>query len=271
MGAVFGSQSASDCVVSISAVVGSEVISSPSGEARRVAYNVSGVPSFTVSAGDPSDDLGLNDGESADETDVFSALGMIGRPIDPEESSGPAGNKYAEAVCVKEQDTLVPVSYRDLRLKMGGNAPLEGQLAFVGYGGGFISQSAVDTSNLDDGTIQTIYCPYDFVGGVAQKAHTITLDPSSGNESISIVHADGMAIFLQSDGSIQIQTDGVPSGTGSTVQQSYLKLEPGKITMNADQLVLNGTVYVGDPNLGVVMTPGAASPPCPRLFLSPSV
>lgn len=263
MGTVYGSQTSSDYVFSISVVVGSEVISSPAGDARRVAYNLSGVPGFSVTAGDPSDQLGLNEGESADEADVFSGLGMLGRPIDPEESAGPSGNKYAEAVCIKEQDTLVPIAYRDLRIKMGGNAPSEGQLAFVGYGGGFVSQSAVDNSDLEKGTLQVIYCPYSYSGGVPTKAHTIIMDPTSGNEYISIIHAEGQAIFLGKDGEIQLQT-------GSSSNQSYMKLEDGKITITADEITLNGTVYVGNQATGVPLSAGVSSPPCPRLYVSPA-
>jgi len=261
MGTIYGSQTSSDYVFSISVVVGSEVITSPSGDARRVAYNLSGVPGFTVSAGDPYDDLGLNEGESADEADVFSALGVIGRPIDPQESAGPLGNKYAEAICIKEQDTLVPISYRDLRLKMGGNAPNEGQLAFVGYGGGFVSQSAVDTADLEKGTLQVIYCPYSYASGVPTKAHSIIMDPTSGNESISVIHAEGQSIFMQDDGSIQMQ---------SPDASAYIKIENGKITMTADEITMNGTVYVGNQATGVPLAAGVASPPSPRLYVSPA-
>jgi len=106
---------------------------------------------------------------------------------------------------------------------------------------------------------------------VAQKAHVITLDPTSGNESISVVHANGAAILLQDDllgGSVQLQSPDSPSGSGLKV--AVVTLKPGEINLQADQIVINGTVKIGDPNLGVPLLAGPASAPCPRLFLSPT-
>jgi len=159
-----------------------------------------------------------------------------------------------------------------VRARMFGDAPNEGTVALVGYGGGYHAISPVDNDDLTKGAIQVIYCPYDFnASGVAQKAHVITLDPTSGNESISVVHANGAAILLQDDllgGSVQLQSPDSPSGSGLKV--AVVTLKPGEINMQADQIVLNGTVKIGDPNLGVPLLAGPASAPCPRLFLSPT-
>lgn len=190
------------------------------------------------------------------EADVYGALGILARPLPPTDADG-----AAEVVCIRTADGLVPIATKDMRLRMPGNAPNEGTVALVGYGGGFHSLSPVD-GELGKGTIHVIYCPYDFdENGIAQKAHSITLDPSSGNENISLIHADGHAIFLQNDGSVQMQS---PNG------QSFIKIEDGKITLQSDQVVFNGTVYIGSPLIGVPMAAGPASPPCPRLFVAPT-
>jgi hypothetical protein len=144
---------------------------------------------------------------------------------------------------------------------MGGDGPGEGTIAFVGYGGGFHSMSPAD-GDPDNGTIHVVYCPYDFnASGVAQKAHSIVLDPSSGNESISIVHAEGQSIIMTDDGTVQMRS---PDG------QSYLQVKDGEVAIGAGKITLNGTVFVGNPLTGVPLLQGLLSPPCPRLFVSPA-
>jgi hypothetical protein len=257
-----GSQVPADWVVEFAKVVGSGLASIPGGESKPVQYSVAGVPELDLSGDTPQVTVDDDTGEVDTDRDVYSALGVTGRPLPPGDA------EFAEVVCVRMADGLVPIAVRDIRLRMGGNAPGEGTVALVGYAGGYHSITPVDNTDLDKGSIHVIYCPFDFSGGVAQKAHVITLDPTSGNESISLVHADGQAIFLQSDDSIQLQSNGVPAGT--TTKQSSIKIEPGKITLQADQIVNNGSVYVGDPLLGVPLLAGVLSAPCPRFFVAPT-
>lgn len=250
-----GSQVVSDYVIQFGKV-GSSSVDDAEG---AVLFNVAGIAQFDATGDEPTIGLGDDVGETDESSEVYGVLGVVARPLPPDESSGTS--KHAEVVCLRTSDGLVPVSARDLRLRMGGNAPNEGVVALIGYGGGFHSLTPVNDG--DDGTIHTVYCPYDFSGGVAQKAHSITLDPTSGNESITVVHADGQSILLQNDGSIQLQS---PDG------QAYLKLENKKLFVQADQIVLNGSVCIGDANLSLPfpLAPGPSSPPCPRLFLAPT-
>lgn len=247
-------QAPADYIIQFSHVVTSSV--DPTTNALQ--YSVPGIGEIDVANGgtinnDPDIGEGTNDAE------VFGSAPVLCRPLPPEKIQGQVF--HLEVACVRQTDGLIPIATRDLRLKMPGAAPNEGTVALVGYGGGFLSHSAVDGGS--SGTITVMYCPYDFDSdGNAQKAHSITLDPTNGNENISVVHAQGQAFLLQDDGSLTMQSvDG----------QSYIKVENGQITLQATQVVFNGSVFIGDPTLALPfpLLPGAASPPCPRLFLSP--
>lgn len=245
-----GSQVPADFVAQFGRVVSSSLASEPdTGANTAVLFSVEGAG--VVGAV----------GETDQEAEVFGALGVVGRPLEPETVAGRSA--HAEVLCLRTADGLVPISARDLRLRMQGDGPAAGTLAFVGYGGGFHSLSPVG-GDPTLGTIHVIYCPYNFdSAGVAQKAHTIVLDPTSGNESVSIVHARGQSILLQDDGTARMQSvDG----------QSYVQVKDKEVAISADQLVLNGTVVVGNPVTPVPLPllAGPASPPCPRLFLSSS-
>ncbi|MCP4674340.1 MAG: hypothetical protein GY854_02245 [Deltaproteobacteria bacterium] len=232
-----------DYVLRFATVEGSSMQQAPdTGDNVAVLFNVAGV--------DGLEDDGIGE---ANDAEVYGALGVVARPLPP------VDGKNAEVVCMCTADGLVPIAAKDMRLKMPGAAPHAGTVALVGYGGGFHSMDPVEGG--EGGTIHVIYCPYDFDSdGNAQKAHSVVLDPTSGNENISLIHADGHAVFIQNDGSIQMQS---PDGSSS------VKIEDGKITLQSDQVVLNGTVFVGSPLTGVPLMPGPASPPCPRLFVSP--
>lgn len=245
-------QSPADFVIQFSHVVTSSVDTTT----NALQYSVPGIGDMDAADGGTID----NDpdiGEGTNDAEVFGAAPVLVRPLPPETIRGQVF--HLEVACVRGVDGLTPIATRDLRLKMPGSAPNEGTVAFVGYGGGFLSHSAVDAG--ESGTITLIYCPYDFDSdGLAQKAHSITLDPTSGNESISLVHANGQAILMQDDGSITMQSvDG----------QTYIKVVDGELTIQSDQVIFNGSVFIGSPLVGVPLLPGVASPPCPRLFLSP--
>lgn len=241
-----GSQTPVDYVVQFGVVKGSSLLEeADTGDKTGVVYSVEGMG-----------EVGER-GETDSAAEVFSSFGIVGRPLPPSTSGG--RTKQHEVICLKTADGLVPISARDLRLKMGGDGPGEGTVAFVGYGGGFHSMSPVG-GDPDNGTIHVIYCPYDFdSSGVAQKAHAVVLDPTSGNESVSVIHSGGQCLLLQDDGTIRMQS---PDG------QSYVQVEDGKVSISADQVVLNGTVYIGNPTSAVALLGGSASQPCARLWLN---
>jgi hypothetical protein len=247
-----GSQTPADYVVQFGAVRSSSLLQEPDTD-RNVAVLVS-----VEGAGVPGER-----GEVDDDAELFGSLGIVSRPLDPSTVAG--RSLHAEVVCLRTADGLVPISARDLRLRMGGDGPGAGTIALVGYAGGFHSISPVDNDDMDKGAIQVVYCPYDYSGGVPTKALSIILDPTEsaggtdGRPCISIIHGEGQAILLQNDGSIRMQS---PDG------QSYVQVKNGKVSISADQIVLNGTIYVGNPTTAVALLPGATSQPCARLWIN---
>lgn len=254
-----------DGIIEFAKVIASEV----TGPNSAVLYNLTGAPGFRLDAdGNPvdSDDSDAA-GEQAISQTGYQSLGIIGRPLPPE------GELFAEAVSARTGDGLEPMAWRDLRINKALNptgantAPAEGQLLFAGYGGGFISHrpTAVDTGS-KPGTVTTLYVPYDFDGaGVPQKAHTIALDPTPGNSSIQLIHGDGVFLNLTED-----VGNGEPGITWSAGDESFGAISGSEITMQAPKIMLKGNVYVGGKaEAGLPLLAGAASPPCPSLFVSP--
>lgn len=262
-----GSQTGADWILQFAKVVSSSLFEPPGGgNTKPVQFSIEGV-------GDPSGLDGF-EGEipteestgEQDDADIFGVLGVTARPLPP--STAATVNEHAEVICIRMTDGLVPIASRDVRLKMFGAAPNEGTVALVGYGGGYHSIAPVDNGDLTKGAIQTIYCPYDFdSSGVAQKAHSITFDPTGGNEAITVVHATAGSFLMYDDG-IKPPWQRMQSPDG----QTFIMVEDGKLTLQSDQLILNGgMVVVGNPIGPIVpLIAGIASPPCPRLFLNPS-
>ena len=256
-----GSQVPSDFVVEFSKVISSAIATDPdTGEALGVTYAVTGVAGLDLSGDEPEILLDDDAGEGDDAADIFGALGVVARPLPPEVQQG--RSKHAEVVCLRTADGLIPIAARDNRLVMGGNAPHEGTVALLGYGGGFHSIEPVD-GDPANGSLHTIYCPYDFDSeGVAQKAHVITLDPTSGNESITLVHAEGMALFMLKDSKNTILMK-------NKAGDATLRLDDDGITMTATKIVCSGGVIVGEPLTAVPLLAGVASPASTKFFVSP--
>jgi hypothetical protein len=162
-------------------------------------------------------------------------------------------------------DQVVPFAYRDPRIlywvnKSGSDTPREGQIMLAGYGGAFLSFETLDGTN-GPSNIAVIYVPYDRdADGVPQKAHVITLDPTAGNESIGIVHAEGFALLMSPT---ELTMRGGDSNT-------FLSMKPGTIQANATNISLTGNVIVGKgTGVAVPLLPGAASPGSTALWLYP--
>lgn len=243
-----------DFIAAFGRVVGSAI----SSETKAILTKVTGIGPL-----DPDVEDGTQ-GELADDAETFGALGVVSRPLPPSK----IGNRdvHAEVLCMRTSDGLVPISWRDLRLDKAFPAgQKEGSTALVGYGGGFFTLDlTAAASGSQKASIGVAYIPYQFDGnGVAQKAHSIILDPTAGNECINLVHGDGHAILMLPNGVTRIQS---PNG------QSFLQIDNSGITLQTPQIVLNGgAVVVGNPIGPIVpLAPGPASPPCPRLFLNPA-
>jgi len=238
----------------------------PNGSWLTVAVNITGSsisgPHNAILVGGTSAIVSVSDedaSENVQDQEAYGGPGLVFRPRAPEQVETPDGTQEigAEAMCARIGDSMVPLAWRDLRFNRVFPSPGEGTVALVGYGGAFL---AMDDTDSREGNRTTFYCPYSFSGGVAGKAHAIIMDPVE--ESITIVHGDGQTVLMQNDGTIRLQS---PDG------QTYIQLSNGAVFISADQLVLNGTVVVGDPTGPIVpMTPGASSPPCPRLWVNPA-
>lgn len=257
--------SALDEVIEFVKVLASEVLQPNSAVTMNVAGSVGG---FTVDgSGNPTGaDLTDVSSDSANQQPAWQSLGVLGRPLPPD-----ASQFFLEALAVRRNDGLEPFAYRDLRINRavnptGGSAPAAGQTIFAGYGGGFLShqQTAANVGS-QKGTITTLYLPYAFNGsGVPTKAHAIILDPTTGASSIQLIHGDGIFFQLTED------TGAGPGIVASINGATFLRMSAGALTVQAAKIMLKGNVYVGaEAEAGLPLLAGAASPPCPSLFVSP--
>lgn len=164
----------------------------------QITGSVVSGPHNAVLVGGDSSLSGLGEdqalGETSQDSEAYGAFGIVFRPRPPETVEGETLG--TEAIGLRLPDGIVPVAWRDLRMHRAFPAPKPGTVALVGPGGGFLSFDDTEAKT----TRQTLYCPYAFSGGVATKAHSITLDPDE--ETITVVHADGAAVILSSDGAI---------------------------------------------------------------------
>lgn len=215
---------------------------------HAVLINLVGIPAF--------DDETESDekGETAT-SPSFSAPGIIWRP------RVQSGEDAAEAAAVRVGDGMTGVAWRDLRLNAVFPNPKEGDVALVGYGGGFHSFSDTAANSGDQkATIQTIYVPYEFSGGTPSKAMAVILDPTAGTESMTLVHGDGASIILKKDKEILFVIDG----------STFASFKPDALTLQATKIMLKGNVYLGaKAEVGVPLLAGSASPPGPSVFISP--
>lgn len=244
-----------DLTIRFATVINSS-LSQRTGAVQLSIVGIAGLD-YDTGTSDPAD---TSSAESNNAAEQFSAPGIIGRPL-PARTIGGV-EQHMDVIAIATSDGLVPIAYRDLRLKMGGNGPGEGVMAFVGYGGGFHSLTPVAKAGdpAGGGTIQTFYCPFAYdSNGVAQKAHTVILDPTDGNESVMVVHSDGMALTMF-QGAIVMK-----NATGDAT----LRLDEDGMTVTAKQIVLSGSVVLGNPNTAVPLLAGAASPPSTVVAVSP--
>lgn len=251
-----GIHNQSDELFTFTKVMGSSLKSDTAGTMSSILYSVSGDASVEFSEDGPVVVLDDDKAEADDSAEFFSGLGLLARPLPPEVKNG---QKYhAEALCIRHGDRLVPFGYRDTRIKMNGAAPNAGTIALAGYGGGFLSLEPVISNNEVQSTRSVLYLPYSFVAGSPQKAHAIIMDTASGNESVSVIHGDGMAITMFEGKIVAKNKAGTASwqlsDTGTTI---------------TGQTNLAGPVVIGNPSTAVPLLAGPASPPSSTLFLSP--
>jgi len=224
-------------------------------QTSAVRVSTSGIGSFDFSAGEQT--LEDTDGELGDDQEMFSALGFISRPRDPEKLQG---KEYrAEAIAARTADGLVPLSWRDLRFERYiPNGLPKGSVRMVGYGGAFCSLDVRDGASPTE-NIFTCYVPYQFSGTTPSKAHSVIVS-SNPDDGISLTHGDGYQVALTSDGILMRTSDG----------QTFFNMKEGEINLQSAKILLKGNVYAGSQaEVGIPLLAGPASPPCPSLFVSP--
>lgn len=237
-----------DAVAAFVKVVGSALVG------REPTFNVRAIGGFGGFDGDDSDSAG----EQSTGQVGYSALGIIGRPLPPE------GALFAEAAALRIDGGLSPIGWRDQRLHRAVQVD-EGQLAFAGYGGAVLSHAMTDDPvGARRANIATWYVPFDFdSSGVPQKAHTIAIDPTPGNSSISLVHASGLFLTLTED------AGGGPGITWAVDSSTFGRMKAGEVVIQAAKIMLKGNVYLGAAaEAGAPLLAGPISPPCPSLFVS---
>jgi hypothetical protein len=174
--------------------------------------------------------------ENAEES-LYGQIGVVSRPKPPVEAknaTATAPKGWAEVVCIRTEDGLLPVAGRDLRLNRW--VPLaEGEVCVVGYGGGFISlRDASDKL----GTQVILYAPALNSGsGQPSAAHMITMDPATANQSITILHAGGQAVMLTKNGEVIVK---------NAAGDAYVQVDAAGVTVNGNTKI-NGGVVMGDP------------------------
>lgn len=204
-------------------------------------------------------------GEVSPQSEIYGALGFVGRPRNKETIKGV--EYYCEALCMRTADGLVPISWRDLRLNsFFPNGVPEGRIGMVGYGGGFHTIDLTESNNGDQKTsIHFIYAPYSFSNGTPSKAMAICLDTTPGSENISMSIGGGTSGYQMT----MNEVDGVQVRTPNS--NTMFNIREEEINLSAAKIMLKGNVYIGSDTVsGVPLLAGAASPPCPNLFVSPA-
>lgn len=241
-----------DQVLSFAKVLASSVAA----ETKATLYNLTGIGGFEADAeGDES-------GEQAHEQEVFGAFGVIGRPRAP--SMLGSALSWLEVLAARTSDGLVAFGFRDLRLHARFPNPKAGSIAFVGYGGAFLSFDDTAANSGDEkASIATLYVPYEWTNGVPSKAHVLVLDPTSGNPSVTLVHAEGHGIVLNKDGGAIIK---------NAAGDAYIEVNAAGGTLNGNWKVqgslLVGTGVAAFPVALVGAPPGAPVVGGPALFMS---
>jgi hypothetical protein len=161
------------------------------------------------------------EGETSNEQIAYGALGVITRPLPPDE------NGAAEAICVRTEDGLLPVGWRDPRLSAQTNGKL-GEAILTGYYGGFVSLKPNATN---DGCDFTAYAPK----ADGSKASAISIDTTTANSNVTIMHDSG----------VMIQLAGSKVVIANRLGNAYIEINDTGIVINGNVQV-NGSMVVGD-------------------------
>lgn len=192
-------------------------------------------------------------------------LAVLANPLDGTQSASGTPLR-AGVVGARTADGVVPIAWKDPRIDAAfPNGVPKGTVALAGYGKAFHSIGLVDASDPNSPGIHTLYAPFDFdADGVPQKAHAIVMDTTPGNSSVQVVHADGYFFSAKSGSGWTMAVD---SATAMSMEPGTLGAA-GKLTISAN-VVVGGSLILGNPATAVPLLAGPASPPCPYFFVSP--
>lgn len=136
-----------------------------------------------VNLGDLFDGKGIAAGAP-----MWGQYGFASRPADPDAAGGCMAIYYVDGNqkrVLLTRDNRYVVNIGDLQ--PGGAVQFNDTGSFHQIQGG--------------SGLQILYVPFDRDSdGVAQKAHSISMDPAEGNEHIAVVHAKGQCLILNQDG-----------------------------------------------------------------------
>jgi hypothetical protein len=193
------------------------------GAKRAILANVRG---YVTDPADPTVS------EASDNEPVFGVVGVVCRPRSADASG------FCEGFAVRGDDSLTPVATRDLRLNARVN-PIEGEVCIPHYDGGFISLRDSDDGP-KKGTQVVILAPVLKPDGTIDTSHSLTLDPSSGNDAIMLLHRLGHGLMLTKDKQAIL---------ASANGQNWIGVSDAGITFNGT-FALNGAVVAGNPLSG---------------------
>lgn len=166
--------------------------------------------------------------ETATDEPVYGVVGFISRPMDPDDDGA------AEYIAARGDDNLTPFAGRDLRISKARGTVPKGTATMCTHTGAFVS---IDNAPSGTGSVVTIYAPYQHTSGVPAKAHAITVDTTTNNEHIAVIHAAGHSILLTNDGTLVLK---------NAAGDVFISLDDDGITMTGDTKCTNN-VIVGVP------------------------
>lgn len=192
---------------------------------------------------------------------LYGQLGVIARPRPPNREG------IAEVLTVRTSDGLTPIAARDTRTSARYPAPKDGDVAVVHDAGGFVSftdngdkvampppdpppdPAVVKRVGLPKGTTVALYAPKLTDLGAVDRAHALALDTSESNESVSLVHALGMALLMTKEKVVILK---------NAAGDAYIQIDDDGVTINGNTKLNGGVVFGDAPTAVPVLVASAA-------------
>ncbi len=200
---------------------GRVMASTLSGAKKALLVNIS-----SIGEGDDPDE-----GETATGEVMYGQLGVVARPKPPDADGA------MEVVSARTEDGQQPFGARDLRLNAQVN-PAEGEVDVVGYGGAFISlKENEDPIGGRQGANVVIYAP----NGDRSKASAISIDTTTANSHLALMHESGASITITKDGNVVLAS---PNGQNTIVVSDSGVALSGAVSVSGAMVVGNQATAV---------------------------